>query len=70
MSAKIKSDIMAVIGLIVAIIVVVALVPTQIEGFEAVSTSNWSVVSVAMWGLVVLGFVIALAMIFINKIGK
>jgi len=63
-----RKEIVGVVSIIVIFLVTIYMAPSAIESFAIVNTDNWSVMEIAMWGLVGLSFIIGLALKFLGKI--
>lgn len=57
-----------IIGLAIAVVVVVAMIPNALESFFAVNTSNWSAVARTLWALIPVFAIIAIALMFFGYV--
>jgi uncharacterized membrane protein len=57
-----------IIGLSIAVVVAVAMLPSALEQFFAVDTANWSGVAQMMWALIPVFAIIALALMFLGYV--
>ena len=57
-----------IIGLSIAVVIVVAMIPSALESFFAVDTANWSVVAQTLWALIPVFAIIALALMFFGYV--
>lgn len=59
-----------IIGLVVALILVSYLGPVGIDAFFNASTTTWNAQTVALWGIVIVMFAVALFLLFIKYVEK
>lgn len=57
-----------IIGISIGITVAVAMVPTALESFFAVNTTNWTSVAKTLWALIPVFGIIALALLFFGYV--
>lgn len=57
-----------IIGISIAIVIVVAMIPSSLESFFAVNTENWSDVAKVLWTLIPVFAIIALALMFFGYV--
>jgi uncharacterized membrane protein len=57
-----------IIGIAIAVVIVVAMLPSAFEQFFAVDTSNWSAVAQTLWALIPVFAIIALALMFLGYV--
>ena len=57
-----------VIGIAIAAIIAAAIIPTAGNALKDVSTSGWSAAVVAVWGLLIIGVVLCVALAFFKYV--
>lgn len=57
-----------VIGLAIAGVIAAAIIPVAINTIKDVSTTGWSAATIAVWGLLTLGVILAVAFAFFKYV--